>query len=125
MANALLAGLTVLMIGDSHLTTSDYLISSLHDNLVRQGAAVHSLGICGANAADWIVATKGTCGGAERKDRGKAERLGAAASTVPIRTLIERDKPNLVIVVMGDTMAGYKNPDLPKSWIWQQVSGLT
>ena len=125
MANALLAGLTVLMIGDSHLTTSDYLISSLHDNLVRQGAAVHSLGICGANAADWIVATTGTCGGAERKDRGKAERLGAAASTVPIRTLIERDKPNLVIVVMGDTMAGYKNPDLPKSWIWQQVSGLT
>ena len=26
---------------------------------------------------------------------------------------------------MGDTMAGYKNPDLPKSWIWQQVTGLT
>ncbi len=124
-ANALLAGLTVLMIGDSHLTTPSYLMSSLHENLVKQGAAVHSLGICGANAADWIVATKGTCGGAERKDNGKVNVLGPGASTVPIKTLIGQDKPNLVVVIMGDTMAGYKNPDLPKSWIWQEVTGLT
>ena len=125
MPSALLAGLTILMIGDSHLTTSSYLISSLHENLVRQGAAVHSLGVCGANAADWLVATKGTCGGAERKDSGKVNLLGPSASTVPIKTLIAQDKPDLVLVIMGDTMAAYKNPDLPKSWIWQQVTGLT
>ncbi|MCC7226390.1 MAG: SGNH/GDSL hydrolase family protein [Burkholderiaceae bacterium] len=125
MPSSLLAGLSILMVGDSHLTTSNYLIASLHENLVRQGASVHSLGVCGANAADWLVATKGTCGGAERKNGGKINILGPSASTVPIKTLIGQDKPDLVLVIMGDTMAGYKNPDLPKSWIWQQVTGLT
>ena len=125
MPSSILAGLTILMVGDSHLTTSNYLIASLHENLVRQGAAVHSLGICGANAADWLVATKGTCGGAQRKNGGKINILGPSASTVPIKTLIGQDQPDLVLVIMGDTMAAYKNPDLPKSWIWQQVTGLT
>ena len=84
MAVSILAGMTILMIGDSHLATPDYLISTLHDSLVTQGAKVHTLGICGANAGDWLKATPGTCGGAERRDSEKAVVLGGKAATVPI-----------------------------------------
>ena len=34
------------------------------------------------------------------------------------------DKTQLVIVVMGDTMAGYKS-EFPRAWAWQQVSSLS
>ena len=125
MVNTLLAGLTVLIIGDSHLTTPGYLITSLHDDLARQGAIVHSVGVCGANAGDWLKATPGTCGGAERKGDGPVDIKGPSAATTPIKTLIAQDKPDLVVVVMGDTMAGYTKPDFPKTWVWQQVTGLT
>ena len=40
--NALLAGLTILVIGDSHMVTSGYLITTLHDDLLAQGATVDS-----------------------------------------------------------------------------------
>jgi len=30
-----------------------------------------------------------------------------------------------VIVELGDTMAGYDKPDLPKAWIYEQVHQLT
>ena len=90
MASSLLAGLTILMIGDSHLATPDYLIKSLHDNLVQQGAQVHSLGICGANAGDWLKATPGTCGGAERRGTDKPVVLGSKAATQPIGEMLRR-----------------------------------
>ena len=38
MAASILAGMTILMIGDSHLATPDYLIATLHNDLVAQGA---------------------------------------------------------------------------------------
>jgi len=125
MINTLLAGLTVLIIGDSHLTTPGYLITSLHDNLSAQGAQVHTVGVCGANAADWLKVTQGTCGAAERRGKGEIQLKGSAGATVPIKSLIEQDKPNLLIVVMGDTMAGYNLPSFPKTWIWQQVTQFT
>lgn len=122
---ATLAGMTVLIIGDSHLATPEYLIGSLHDSLVQQGAKVHTLGVCGANAGDWLKVTPGTCGGAERRDREKAVVLGSKAATRPIRDLLAADKPDLVLVVMGDTMAGYTKPAFPKAWAWQQTTSLT
>ena len=125
MASALLAGIAVLIIGDSHLTTPKYLITSLHEDLVAQGAQVHTLGVCGANAAEWMVATPGTCGSAERIDKGPVKLRGETAPTIPIKTLIADEKPNLVIIVMGDTMAGYKMTTFPKTSIWTQVTGLT
>jgi len=124
MASSLLAGLTILMIGDSHLATPDYLIKSLHDNLVQQGAQVHSLGICGANAGDWLKATPGTCGGTERRGTEKPVVLGSKAATRPIGDLIKADKPDLVVVVMGDTMASYTKPAFPKAWLWQQTTSF-
>jgi hypothetical protein len=125
MTTAILAGLTVLIIGDSHLASTDYLIKTLHDSLIDQGAAVHSIGVCGANPGDWIASsTAGKCGGAERTGKGPIKLMGQSASTTPIKTLIANDKPNLVLVVMGDTMANYKQ-NFSKAWAWQQVTALT
>lgn len=125
MTSALLAGLSILIIGDSHLATPDYLIASLHDDLIAQGAAVHTIGVCGSNPGDWIVASPGgKCGGAERTGKNPAKISGTSASTVPVKTLIATDKPNLVLIVMGDTMANYKQEFL-RTWVWQQVKGLT
>ncbi|CAM3615055.1 Cell division protein FtsQ [Bordetella sputigena] len=125
MLPAVLAGLSILIIGDSHMTVPTHLISTLHDDLVQQGAHVHSLGICGANAGDWTKVTTGTCGGAERIDKGQIKVLGANPQTTPIKQLIANDKPNIVMIVMGDTMAAYDKPDFPKTWVWQQVTALT
>ncbi len=121
---SLLAGLTILIIGDSHLATPNYLIGPLHDTLVQRGAKVHTLGVCGSTAGDWLTATPGTCGGAERVGKGKVELRGTAAATVPVTQLIAQDKPDLVLVVMGDTMAGYTATSFPKTWAWQQTTSL-
>jgi hypothetical protein len=125
MITSVLAGLTILIVGDSHMTTPSYLITTLQDGLVAQGAKVHSLGICGANAGDWTKVTPGTCGGAERTGSEAVKMLGTAPATRPIKELIAADKPDLVIVVQGDTMAAYDKPDFPKTWAWQQVTALT
>ncbi|MCW2099163.1 SGNH/GDSL hydrolase family protein [Pseudomonas sp. FSL R10-1350] len=125
MAASLLAGMTILMIGDSHLATPGYLITSLHEDLVAQGAKVHTLGICGSNAGDWLKASPaGQCGAAERKDGGKVVVLSDKTATTPISELIAADKPDLVLVVLGDTMAGYDKPQFPKTWAWQQTTDL-
>lgn len=124
MAASILAGMTILMIGDSHLAQNGYLITTLHDNLVAEGAKVHTLGVCGSKPGDWLVETAGDCGSAERRDNGKVTVTPGNVKTVDIQKLIAADKPNLVLVVLGDTMAGYKNPAFPKAWAWQQTTGL-
>ena len=123
MASVLLAGLTVLVIGDSHLSMPTYLIKSLHDGLMQQGAQVHSLAACGVPAGDWVRAVPATCG-ADRVGKAAPTTVGKEAKTTPIKDLVAADKAKLVIVVMGDTMAGYKQ-DFPKVWIWQQVTTLS
>jgi hypothetical protein len=67
--NMALAGLVLLVIGDSHMVSQGYLISTLHDSLVSQQAIVHSYGACGVNAGDWVYGTSGNCGQAERHER--------------------------------------------------------
>lgn len=122
----LLAGLTVLVIGDSHLATPGYLITTLHDALERRGAVVHSYGACGVAAGDWLVAKPSPCGGAVREDKGPVRKLtGPAARTIPYPQLYDKHRPQLVVVVMGDTMAAYDQPSLSRTWIWHQVSPLT
>ena len=126
MASSLLAGLSILIIGDSHMAIPYYLIGGLHDDLIRKGANVHSIGICGANAGDWLKATPGgSCGAAERRGKEPAVALRGKAMTTPIKELIAKDKPDLVLIVMGDTMASYDKPSFSKTWVWQQASSLT
>jgi len=126
MAQSLLAGLVLLVIGDSHMAGSDYLISTLHDALTNDGAIVHSYGFCGAQGENWVYGTTVSCGRAERHgsapplaDRGPQER------TWPLRELIERHHPDMIIVELGDTMAAYGQSDLPRAWIYEQVRTLT
>jgi hypothetical protein len=122
VANVLLSA-AVLMIGDSHLSKPDYLIGPLHNELTRQGAVVHSLSACGVVANDWLHSVKALCG-AERIGTGPVVTSGSNTSTRPVKALIAADKSQLVIVVMGDTMAGYKS-EFAKAWAWQQVSSLS
>jgi len=125
MLTSALAGLSILIVGDSHLTVPYYLIDSLHSGLEEQGAEVRTFGVCGTNPSDWLKPTEGTCGAAEREPGGKVKVLPASTSTIEIDQMIARYKPNLLVVVMGDTLGAYKEPVFPKTWAWQQVTGLT
>lgn len=118
--------MAILVIGDSHMVTRDYLITTLHDDLLAQGATVDTFGMCGANAGDWVYPTTVSCGEAQRHGKAAPEinRL-AGAPTYQIDAVIGRTHPNLVVVEMGDTMAGYGQSDFPKAWIYQQVHALT
>jgi hypothetical protein len=119
-----MAGLSILVIGDSHLAQPNYLMASLHDDLQRQGAQVHSIGVCGALPYDWTVSKAGSCGGAERVGT-RPPTTSATGQTTAVAQLIKAERPDLVLVVLGDTMAAYKQPDFPMNWVWQQVSTLT
>lgn len=122
----ILAGLSILIIGDSHLATPDYLITTLHDNLTKAGQEVHTIGVCGVTAESWTKVTSGNCGGAERVGKGPVKLVsGSSAKTTPVTALIEKEHPSLVLVVLGDTMGAYKEDDFPKNWVWQQVTQLS
>ncbi|MHC8372860.1 SGNH/GDSL hydrolase family protein [Pseudomonas sp. MDT1-85] len=123
MPTSALAGLSLLVLGESHMSLADHLLEPLHDNLTRQGAQVHSIGACGASASDWLISKKVDCG-AERKGNDKIVIKGREATTTPIQDLIAADKPDLVVLVIGDTMASYDKPVFPKAWAWQSVTGL-
>ncbi len=123
--NTLLAGLVVLVIGESHMSLNDHLVSALPDYLVMQGAKVVSYGACGASAGDWLKTKKVACSGFRVDDGPVRERPGDVATTQPIGKLIDKYHPNLVVVVIGDTMASYGTTPMPKSWIWDGVSSLT
>lgn len=122
---ATLAGLSILVIGDSHLRDQNYLLGTLHDELLGLGAKVHTIGVCGSTPADWVTTKAGDCGGAERIDKGTITYTEASAKTKPVKQLIQSEKPNLVVVIMGDTIGGYKQPTFPRAWAWQQVTALT
>lgn len=120
-----IAGLTMLVLGESHMSFPDSLLNPLQDNLTKQGAVVHSIGACGAGAADWVVPKKVECGG-ERTPTGKAVIYGKnGMSTTPIQELIAKDKPDVVVLIIGDTMGSYANPVFPKAWAWKSVTSLT
>lgn len=121
---AALAGLSILIIGDSHLAQPSYLMASLHDDLQRQGAKVHSIGMCGAMPYDWIVSKTGTCGGAERVGN-RPPTTSGTGHTTGVAQLIKAEHPDLVLVVLGDTMAAYHQAEFPMNWVWQQVGALT
>lgn len=120
-----LTGMTILVLGESHMSINDHLIATLPDELALQGAKIFSYGACGASAGDWLKAKSVPCG-AYRIDTGNIkERPADIASTQPIGNLINKHHPNLIVLVIGDTMASYDNKEIPKSWVWQGVSALS
>lgn len=124
--NAALAGLAVLIIGDSHMVSRDYLITTLHDQLLSEGAKVDTYGMCGVNAGDWVHASSVPCGRAER--HGKAAPVidrSNRPATWTLDELVAKHHPNLIVVELGDTMAGYGQPNLPQAWIYGEIRSLT
>jgi len=123
MAAGTLAGIAMLVLGESHLSLPGYLMNPLYEELTTQGASVHAIGACGATAGDWLKKVEVPCGA----DRFKGDTVfkGRAATTSPIKELIAQDKPNLVVIILGDTMASYDNETFPRAWGWQGITGLT
>lgn len=120
-----LAGLVILVLGDSHMAGSNYLISSLHDALVNDGASVDSYGMCGASADAWLNKTTVSCGRAERHGKaGPIADMGKQDYTWQISDLLAKHHPNLVIVEAADAMAGYGSPQMPRAWIYEQTHAL-
>lgn len=124
MSASALAGMALLVIGESHMSLSGQLIDTLHDDLTKRGAQVHSVGACGASAEEWLKVVSKGCG-AERIGKNAAVIKGRDSKTVPIAELIAKTKPDLVVVVIGDTMASYDKPVFPRTWAWQGITGLT
>jgi lysophospholipase L1-like esterase len=123
--NGALAGLTILVLGDSHMADTSYLISSLHEALEAQGATVDSYGMCGASADAWLERTTVSCGRAERHGTsGAISEKGKQEFTWQINDLLNKHHPNLVIVEAGDAMGGYGSPQLPRAWIYDQTHAL-
>ena len=124
--NMALAGLIILAIGDSHMAGREYLLTHLHDQLEADGATVHSYGMCGASAGDWIYKTTVSCGRGEHHD--KLPPVTDRNHVVPtwgLDDLIRQNHPNLIVVELADAMAGYGSPEMPKAWIYDQVRALT
>ena len=121
--NGALAGLVILVLGDSHMAGHEYLITTLHDALEADGATVHSYGMCGASAGSWIYQTTVACGASERHgtDVPIVDKGGKPRVTWTIGGLLQAHHPNLVVVELGDAMAGYGSPQMAKPWIYDQV----
>jgi hypothetical protein len=125
--SALLAGLTLLIIGDSHVTFKDSLLSILPEAYTQAGAKVVTYGVCSSTAADWVVPNSNNgCGAYQRI--GTAP-VGAAIMTPtappPITSLIAQWHPDVVLVVLGDTMAAYGQKEISTNWADEQVKTLT
>jgi len=124
--NAALTGLMMLIIGDSHIAAMGFFNNFLHDRLVSQGATVDTFGVCGSFPDDWIIPTQIMCGRGERHNSNPPQlsndpKLYGWA----LPALISRYKPNLVVIELGDTLAGYETkPELPREFIDQQVNEL-
>jgi len=121
-----LAGLTLLIIGDSHFVTQGYLLTHLHDQLQRQGATVVTYGACGVAAGAWVSPRAVSCGVASRVGTAqpRIDRSPQARSWA-IDELIRQHRPNLVLVGIGDPMAGYHQREMPRVYISEQAQSLT
>jgi hypothetical protein len=126
LVQAALAGLVVLIIGDSHIASRDFLLGSLHDALVNQGAIVHSYGVCGSQPRDWVAQTELSCGRAERHNHDAAiVDKSPKVKTWSLEKLIEQHHPDLLVVELGDNMGGYGiAPSLPKEWISTETAQM-
>ena len=121
-----LAGLVILVIGDSHIASLGHFNNLLHEGLVAQGATVNTFGVCSSLPDDWITPNQIVCGRGERHNTGPAQ-LGSNNTLRgwSLPALIADYKPNLVVVEMGDTLAGYgAAPELPRDFIARQVGDL-
>lgn len=125
MASPILAGLTILMLGDSHFATQGYLVNTLQDALIQQGAKVTTYAACGAPAGVFASGGLAPCGAAVRVGSGPLKKdTSGQAHVPPFNQLIDTVHPNLIIIGSGDTMAGYAQPNMPVDYIQTEIRAL-
>jgi hypothetical protein len=111
--DAALAGLVILVIGDSQMKG---LIYDMHDQLTNNGAVVHSYLMCGATAHDWLAKSTVSCGRGERHEKGAPSiNTQQLLPTYSLPELIDKTHPNLVVVELGEKL----EPD--HNWVRQEV----
>jgi hypothetical protein len=122
--NTALAGLVMLVIGDSHMMG---MMSPLHNELEDAGATVHTYAMCGATAGDYIYrSTVTSCGRGERHEHAAALIENQKAEpTYVLSELLDRYRPKTIVVELGDMMAGYGSPQIDRNWVIDQVHVLT
>lgn len=125
--STLLAGLTLLIIGDSHVTFKDSLLNILPEAYTQAGAKVVTYGVCSSTAADWVVPNPNNGCGAYTRVGAEPVTAPSMVPTAPppIASLIEKWHPDVVMVVLGDTMAAYGQAEISKNWADEQVKTLT
>ena len=121
MVSTVLAGLVILVIGDSQMMS---MLPNLHNQLEEDGAIVYSYAVCGSTAGDWTAPGVASCGTLERQDKAPPVLDQKPHPTWNIGNLVAQHHPNLILVELGDTMAGYGGKMEP-GWIHEQVAGLT
>lgn len=127
MSSGALAGLVILVIGDSHMS---HMLTNLHNQLEDNGAAVHSYFMCGATAGDWVypsqVASWAGCGKGEHHEKNPVVLENQKLMpTYQLSSLIAQVHPNLIVVQLGDGMGKYGTAQIDRAWITDQVKVLT
>ena len=80
---------------------------------MKDGAKVETFGSCGMPAGAWVTPRPVACGVAQRVGNGPVqENRTPKAMSWSIDALIDRYKPNVVVVGIGDPMAGYNQKDM-------------
>lgn len=123
----LLAGVTLLILGDSHVAFKDSLLSVLPEAYESMGAKVVTYGVCSSSPIGWVKGPKDTgCGGTIRTGTGPIDDPFAATFPFPdITSLINTLQPTAVMFIYGDTIGGYTADPFPAEWIEKQVKPVT
>jgi hypothetical protein len=100
------------------------LLTNLHDQLENEGAVVHSYAMCGATAADWLSRSTASCGTGERHDKGPPIFDMKNHVGWVLGDLIQQNHPNMIVVQLADTMAGY-GAQLEHSWVDEMLHAFT
>ena len=82
------------------------------------------MGVCASHPSHWVKPIPLTCGAAERKGNNPATYYAGTEGAKSLEQLAAESKPNWVVVVMGDTIAGYRT-SLDVKWASNEVSTLT
>ena len=120
-----LTGLTFLIIGASQFAHPGYLITTLHDDLRNEGAAVVSYGACATVPDSWVAPRPVSCGTAVRIGPGAVvEDKSKSAVSWAVTDLIHQHHPQVVVIGIADTLAGYRQSEVSEGWVKQEVHEL-
>ncbi len=120
-----LAGMALVVIGESHMAQPHYLLDPIHQALTERGARVHSIGVCGASPSKWVQPARTDCGRAEKIESQAPTVEPREADGVNIVELLQKKKPDAIVVIIGDTVGSYDKDELPRSWAYQEITTLT